>query len=70
MSEPTPKGNNIAGQIQNEDVYGETDDLTLADVWIIIDNIHTHFMDTNRDTTFLEKWMRELEGMDGDLPAI
>ena len=68
MSATTEHGENIANQIQEADAYGKTGKLTLADIWEILDNIHTHFMDTNRDTEFLSKWMRELEDMDKDLP--
>ena len=70
MSQLTEHGRNIADQIQGEDVYGYSGELTLADTWNIIDQLHSHFMDTNRDTKFLEKWMRELENMDEDLPVI
>ena len=69
MSKLTEHGRNIAEQIQEEDAYGMQNNLTLADVWYIIDNIHTHFMDTERDTTLFEKWMRDLEAIDEDLPV-
>jgi hypothetical protein len=68
MSETTEHGEHIAMQIQDEDAYGGSGTLTLADVWNIIDNLHTHFMDTGRDTSLFEKWMRELEDIDEDLP--
>jgi hypothetical protein len=70
MSQTTEHGRNIADQIQDEDAYGQKGDLTLADVWIILDNLHSHFMDTKQDTKFLEKWMHELEAIDDDLPCI
>ena len=69
MSEKTRHGENIAGQIQSEDAYGEDGNLTLADVWCIIDELHSHFLDTDRDTSMFEKWMSELEDIDEDLPA-
>lgn len=69
MSEPTRHGENIANQIQTEDAYGEgPGKMTLADVWLIVDNLHTHFMDTGQDTKLFEKWMCELEAIDEDLP--
>ena len=68
MSQLTEHGENIANEIQGADAYGQEGKLTLADVWLIIDNLHTHFMDTDRDTSFLEGWMRQLEKMDEDLP--
>lgn len=70
MSNLTEQGENIAGQIQDEDAFGFNNKLTLADVWLIIDNLHTHFMDTKRDTSMFEKWMRELEAIDTDVPVI
>jgi len=69
MSTVTIHGENIAGQIQSEDAYGEESDLTLADVWSIIDNLHSHFLDTDRNTSMFERWMSELEDIDEDLPA-
>jgi len=68
VSKPTDHGENIAWQIQGEDAYGRKGKLTLADVWMIIDNLHTHFMDTDRDTSMFERWMRELEDLDSGLP--
>jgi len=68
MSELTRHGQNIAYQIQGEDAYGYSGRLTLADVWEIIDNLHSHFIDTDRDTDMFERWMVELERIDGDLP--
>ena len=71
MSKPTEHGNNIAEQIQEEDVYGcRAIKMTLADVWIILDNLHSHFLSSGQDTSLFEKWMRELEGIDKDLPCI
>ncbi len=69
MSKPTEHGNNIADQIQDEDAYGIRGELTIADIWVILDNLHSHFLDTKRDTKLFEKWMRELEDLDDDLPC-
>ena len=41
----TYHGNNIAAQIQGEDAYGDRGQLNAADVWNILDNIHTSLMD-------------------------
>jgi hypothetical protein len=70
MSEITDHGINIADQIQCEDAYGKMNDLTLADVWIILDNLYSHFMDMGEVTitTMLGGWMDELEKIDEDLP--
>ncbi len=68
MSKLTEHGDNIAGQIQDYDGFGARNDLTLADVWAIIDNLHSHFIDAGRDTSMFERWMRELETIDSDLP--
>ena len=68
MSNPTQHGENIASQIQDEDAYGYAGNLTLADIWLIIDNLHTHFLTNNEITKMLSNWMRELENIDSDLP--
>lgn len=68
MSQTTRHGDNIVNQIQSEDAYGQYNMLTLADVWNIVDNLHTHFLDTGRSTAIFEKWMKQLEKMDKDLP--
>lgn len=68
MSKPTEHGEHIAGQIQGEDAYGCSGTLTLADVWHIIDNLDTHWLDTNRKRELFQKWLRELEEIDEDLP--
>lgn len=62
--ERTAHGDGIAEQIQGNDAYGNAEPLTLADVWNIVDNLHTHFMDNNHmhnTLALFEKWMRELE---------
>ena len=69
MSELTDKGRHIADQINGEDCYGYDGLLTMADVWLIIDNLHTHFLDTDRDTDIFGRWMRELEETDPALPV-
>ena len=75
MSETTRHGENIANEIQSEDAYGYFNLLTYADIWHIIDNIHSHYCDDNyypepkyEITRLLEKWMRDLEDIDEDLP--
>lgn len=72
MSEPTQHGKNIAGDIQGEDAYGHFDVLTLADVWLILDNLHSHFLDHGAPDTLemLTEWMGQLEEVDDDLPPI
>ncbi len=68
----TEHGENIADQIQGEDAYGSSGPLNLADIWLIIDNLHSSFCETPNEEycRFLERWMRELEGMDDSLPPI
>jgi hypothetical protein len=71
MSKPTRHGENIANDIQTEDAYGAFNPLTLADIWLIVDNLHTHMLDNGgNDETMrlLEGWMRQLEAMDSELP--
>ena len=72
MSETTQHGENIADEIQTDDAYGNFDNLTDADVWNILDNIHTHILDTRgiQDPTLriLEDAMHDLEMIDEDLP--
>ena len=67
MSRITIHGENIAGQINSEDCYGRSGELTYADVWNIVDQLHTHFMDTNRNTEIFEKWMEELHKIDPEM---
>ncbi len=73
MSQITQHGENIANEIQGEDSFGDSDNLTDADVWNIIDQLHTHMMDTRSgdDPIFsiLEDAMQELEIIDEDLPV-
>jgi hypothetical protein len=64
MSKNTIHGDNIAEQINSEDCYGQSGALTYADVWNIVDQLHTHFMDTDRDTALFEKWMKEIWEID------
>lgn len=73
MSQPTGHGQNIADEIQTNDAYGEFDILTAADVWNILDNLHTHFMDNEGKghselMGMLSSWMQELEQFDNELP--
>ena len=58
-NEVTRHGNNIAGEIGG-DAYGYSGDLTIADVYWILNCIHTNFMDANKDNKFLSVWMEEL----------
>jgi len=60
-TERTDHGDNIADQVQGEDAYGYSGDLTIADIWNILDNIHSQFMATDRDNRFLSDWMDQLE---------
>ena len=76
MSKPTAHGDNIVMQIQTEDAYGDFNTLTLADVWNIVDNLHTHFMDNENEVNniftlqMLSAWMHQLENMDSELPPL
>jgi hypothetical protein len=63
----TRHGDAIAEQIQGEDAYGYYNELNLADVWTIIDNLHSHFLDTDRDTSIFERWMDELAAIDPEV---
>lgn len=58
-NERTEHGNNIAGEIGG-DAYGYSGYLTIADVYAILDAIHTNFMDAEKDNKFLSIWMNEL----------
>ena len=64
MSKNTRHGDHIAGEINGYDASGHTGELTYADVWNMVDQLHTHFMDTDRDTALFEKWMKELWEID------
>lgn len=62
----TEHGDNIADQIQTADAFGAFNVLTEADVWNILDNLHTHFLDQfGEDAPVLDKLercMKEFEG--------
>jgi len=75
MSLPTQHGENVAGDIQTEDAYGQFDVMTPADVWLILDNLHTHFLDNNQDQRedvmkILKAGMKQLEAIDDELPVM
>ena len=73
MSEITEHGQNIAMQIADEDVYGQKGGLTLADIYSIVDQIHTNLMDSGlkgEELKFLENFLLKLESMDEDLPVV
>jgi len=48
--ERTVKGDDIAGEIQGETCYGHDGELTAADMWNILDNLHSHFCETGNKT--------------------
>lgn len=68
LLETTRHGENIADQIQTHDAYGRFNVLNLADVWNIVDNLHTHFLDHKGEDApilrMLEDWLCQLEQMD------
>jgi hypothetical protein len=70
MSETTDHGINIADQIQCADAYGQMNDLTLADVWNILDQLFSHFIDIGESSTMnmIGTWMDKLVKIDEDLP--
>lgn len=45
LIERTIKGCDVAEEIQGETAYGHSGDLNAADLWNIVDNLHTHFLD-------------------------
>lgn len=45
----TDHGRGIAEQIQGEDCYGYRNKLNPADVYHILDNLHTHLLDASID---------------------
>lgn len=60
-NESTPRGDSICNDIvSRSNSYGDTDILTLTDVWNILDSLHTHFLETKRDNKFLSEWMDKL----------
>lgn len=58
-NERTLHGDNITHQIQGEDAYGVTGTLTPADLWNVLDNFQTHWIDAGRDdeVQFVSKLM-------------
>lgn len=77
MSQTTRHGESVVNEIQ-EPSGNESEPLTLADVWNIVDNLHTHFLDTtkpddkprNAALKMFSRWMRELEDQDDTLPPV
>ena len=51
LIEQTEHGQNIANQIQGHDAYGGSGTLTLADIWLILDNLQTHAIHTGQEET-------------------
>lgn len=80
MSRVTRHGENIAASIQGEDPYGYKSVLTTADIWNIVDNIHSNVLfnvegeekeltqDDLNVLNMLSRWMDELQDLDSDLP--
>ena len=65
----TRHGENIADQIQMHDAYGHFNVLTLADVFAIVDNLHTHFLDNGEPSKImrmLDGWMDQIRQMEQD----
>ena len=70
MSDRTNHGSNIADEIQDGDAYGAMNDLTYADVYNILDQLQTHFMDTKPNDIIvhiLSEWMNKLFELDPDI---
>jgi hypothetical protein len=70
MSRPTRHGEAIANDIQGEDAYGHSGHLTLADVWLILDNIHSDFVEKDDEEpicSMLSKFMDEIERLDPEM---
>lgn len=65
-NEQTEHGYNIASQIES-DAFGYSGKLTIADIYYILDAIHTNFMDAGKDNKFLSVWMEELTDKYPDL---
>ena len=67
MSKTTRHGENIASQC----AYGDQGELTIADIWNILDNLQTSVLDNEPDSPLLpmlSRWLHELEDLDEDLP--
>lgn len=45
----TDHGDSIADQIIGEDAYGNNEPLNAADLWHILDAMHTNFLDNGQD---------------------
>ena len=79
----TEHGSAIADQIQGEDAYGYSGNLTASDLWGILDQFETHLMDTPKDIqtgeilngrALLEFkvtiWKQELEAVFPDMETV
>lgn len=63
--ETTIHGENIAGQICDEDAYGYSGTLNVADIREIVDQIHTNLLDGGQESSplmrMIERWLGEAE---------
>lgn len=72
----TEHGSAIADQIQGEDAYGYSGNLTASDLWGILDQFETHVMDTSSLTgrgpleEVVTEWKRELERRFPDMETV
>jgi len=59
----TDHGEMIANQIQGEDAYGYSGTITASDLWLILDTLHTHYIETEQEPLMelVQKWYHELE---------
>lgn len=64
MLKRTRHGEGVAEQIQEEDCYGNTEVMNMADLWYILDNFHTHLLDNGalqKEMQMIEKWLNKIE---------
>ncbi len=70
MSERTNHGSNVADQIQGEDAYGVTGKMTYADLYNMLDQMQTAFMDIDENdpiVKILSDWMGKLFELDPEI---
>lgn len=67
--ERTAHGDDVADEANERSAYGNEEPLTIADVWNILDNIHSNFLRAGKDNRFLSVWMNRLEAEFPEIPT-
>lgn len=73
----TEHGDNVANQIPGADVYGYEGLITLADLWHIVDQVHTNWCDKlpndkekHKLLKMLTGWMDEVQNLNPEIETV